>query len=255
MKNYILYAPGNTAACRVARRELIQRGIFIAPEPAQNVSHLLLSVPSFESDGRIRGGGILEHILADLPESVTVIGGNLKHPQLETYPCIDLLRDDGYVAQNAAITADCAIRVASQQLTVVWEGCPVLIVGWGRIGKCLAALLKAMGARVSVACRKESDRAIAQALGYSAENTQRLSRNLCPYRVIFNTVPAPVLDREQLQYCQPGCIKIDLASQPGMIDDDVICARGLPGKMAPESSGILIAKTVIRLLSESEVIL
>ena len=32
----------------------------------------------------------------------------------------------------------------------------------------------------------------------------------------------------------------------------VIWARGLPGKDAPESSGILIAKTIIRLLERKE---
>ena len=42
-------------------------------------------------------------------------------------------------------------------------------------------------------------------------------------------------------------MKIDLASVKGMEGGDVIWARGLPGKDAPESSGVLIGKTVLRL--------
>ena len=40
---------------------------------------------------------------------------------------------------------------------------------------------------------------------------------------------------------------IDLASKPGMGGENVIVARGLPGKMQPEQSGQLIAETFMRL--------
>ena len=43
--------------------------------------------------------------------------------------------------------------------------CKVLVIGWGRIGKCLAALLKGLEADVTVVARKETDRAILHALG------------------------------------------------------------------------------------------
>lgn len=253
MKNNILYVPGSSAVCRVTRRELIQRGVAIEDQPSRSVTHLLLPVPSFEADGRIRGGGILEHVLADLPDDVKVIGGNLNHPALDGYHKVDLLRDARYVARNAAITADCAIRIAAREIPVIFEDCAVLVVGWGRIGKCLASQLKAMGARVTVACRKESDRAMAEALGYGTEDSGRLLHSLCRYRLIFNTAPSPVLTQAQLAHCREDCVKIDLASQPGIEGENVIRALGLPGKLTPESSGLLIAKTVIRLFAESEV--
>lgn len=253
MNHGILCTAGNTAALRFARQQLYDRGMTVTDLPAPDVTHLLLPVPSFEADGRIKGGGILEHILADLPENITVIGGNLQHPALTGYNTIDLLQDAQYLAKNAAITADCAIRIAGAQLPRVFSGCPVLIVGWGRIGKCLAAQLQAMGARVTVAARKEADRGILRALGFCTEDPARLGHNLMRYRVIFNTVPFPVLSREQICHCQPECILIDLASKKGIDGSNVIWARGLPGKVAPESSGQLIAKTVIRLLAEKEV--
>ena len=253
MNNAIIYTAGNTAALQFARQQLQHRGVRVVETPAPDVTHLLLPVPSFEPDGRIKGGGILAHILADLPENVTVIGGNLGHPSLTGYKTIDLLQDAHYLAQNAAITADCAIRIAGQNLPAVFRNCNVLIIGWGRIGKCLAAQLQAMGTKVAVAARKESDRAIIRALGYCAEDTAQLEQHLMRYRIIFNTVPFPVLNQAQAAHCQPDCILIDLASKLGIESKRVIWARGLPGKDAPESSGTLIAQSVIGLLAKKEV--
>ena len=250
MNHAIICTAGSSAALSTACRHLYERGMTVTDIPAPDVTHLMLPVPSFEEDGRIKGGGILEHILADLPNDVTVIGGNLRHPALKEYKCLDLLRDDLYVAQNAAITADCAIRIAAANLPVVFRNCSVLIIGWGRIGKCLASQLRAMGACVSVAARKNADRATLRALGYCTEDANNLGPSLMRYRVIFNTAPAAVIGKEQLEYCQPECIKIDLASVSGIAGNGVIWARGLPGKDAPESSGLLIANSVIRLLAE-----
>ena len=251
MKNKLLYRAGYSEAIRWACRFLAEKGVAMTDTPNAHVTHLLLPVPSFEHDGRIRGGGILEHILADLPTNITVIGGNLNHPALCGYKTMDLLRDGLYAAQNGSITADCAIRVAGNHLSRVFAGCPILIIGWGRIGKALAAQLKAMGAAVTVAARKESDRQMLLALGYGAENTATLGSGLARYRVIFNTAPAPILEETQTR-CVPECIKIELASQPGIEGPDVIKALGLPGKMAPESAGKLIADTIARLLESEE---
>lgn len=254
MDNIVICAAGSGGAVGYAQKMLEQRGIHIVPKPEADVTHLLLPAPSFESDGRIRGGGVLEHILADLPTDATVIGGNLEHPALGGYRKMDLLQDGLYLAKNAAITADCAIRVAAERLQVVWDGCPVLIIGWGRIGKCLAAQLKAMGAAVTAAARKAGDRDILRALGYDAAEPSALRHGLAKFRVIFNTAPEPVLDEARMRHCRRDCVKIELASKPGIAGRDVISALGLPGKMAPESSGQLMAQSIIRLIAEMEAV-
>lgn len=253
MNGIRIYCAGNTAALSFARENLLQRGYAIALQPAPDVTHLLLPVPSFEPDGRIRGGGIPSNILADLPESITVVGGNIS--SLAQYGCVtvDLLQDPQYVAENAAITADCAIRVARERMCCIWRDCPVLVIGWGRIGKCLADQLRALGADVTVAARKEADLAVLRALGYGAENILHIDPS--HYRVIFNTVPAAVLSQEQCKACDPNSLKIELASRPGIEDPSVISALGLPAKYAPETSGKLIADTFIRLLRRKELML
>ena len=239
----IFYSTGHTAALVHAIRLLHDAGIEFLPCPDRHATHLLLPVPSFDPDGRIKGGGSLEALLWQLPEDVVIIGGALDRPELDKYEKIDLLADPGYVAENAAITAYCAVRLAMQKLPLMLKGCPTLIVGWGRIGKCLARLLRQMDANVTVAARKETDRAMARALGYTAVDTKPLDSR--PYRLIFNTAPQMVLEQ-----CPGYSVKIDLASQPGIGGDDVIWARGLPGKDAPESSGALIAATILHYINK-----
>lgn len=247
MTERVFYAAGNTGALTHAATELKRNGFAFTDSPTQAVTHLLLPVPSFSLSSEE-----LRQVLAGLPKDITVFGGFLDRPELTGYKRFDLLEDEIYLAKNAQITAHCAVTVAAERLPVTMEGCQVLILGWGRIGKCLAALLKAMDAEVTVAARKETDRAILNALGYGAEDIAALSYILRRYRVIFNTVPYPVLSEDQLTHCRPDCLKIELASKPGIAGNDVIQARGLPGKMAPESSGKLIARTILRICAQKE---
>lgn len=158
---------------------------------------------------------------------------------------MDLLKDEGYLAENAAITADCALRLAGPLLQTTYRACPVLILGWGRIGKCLGQMLKALGAEVTVAARKEADRAMLRALGYRAVDFSQVPGLLPEVGLLYNTVPAKVMECDETR-----CIKIDLASVPGLWGGDVIYARGLPGIHAPEAAGALIAKTILKNLKE-----
>lgn len=249
MDSIRIFPVGNTDACRHAAGVLEKEGIALVDHPSPDVTHLLLDVPSFRADGALRGGGDVESLLRMLPPSVTVVGGNLKHPALAGYKTLDLLQDARYLAANAAITADCALQVAAPLMAATFTDSPALIIGWGRIGKCLARLLKAIGTEVTVAARKETDRAMLQALGYATADTAKLAGLLPRFRLIFNTAPEMVLSEANLALCR-NCVKIDLASKPGMEGSDVVQARGLPGIHAPESSGKLIAETFLRLSGE-----
>lgn len=246
MDNMLIFPVGSTKASQYAAKFLKDSGVPLIDHPSPEVTHLMLDVPSFQPDGTLRGGGQIESTLEMLPSGVTVLGGNLNHPALSGYHTLDLLKDAAYTAANAAITADCALRVAGEKLPLVFTDCPVLVIGWGRIGKCLGQKLKALGAKVTIAARKESDRAITAALGYITLDTAGLEDRLSGFRLIFSTVPELILTEAALSHCG-NCVKIDLASKPGIMGGDVIWAKGLPGIRAPESSGKLIAETVFRL--------
>ena len=102
-----------------------------------------------------------------------------------------------------------------------------------------------MGADVTIAARSTAHRAMVHALGYHAEAIDGLEPS--HYRLIYNTIPHPVLNWEQMSLCREDCVKIELASKDGMEGEDIITARGLPGIHMPESSGKLIAETFLRL--------
>lgn len=249
MGSILIYPKGTTAACVCSAAALDKAGIPTVDHPSPEVTHLLLDVPSFSGDGTLRGGGSLTELLDRLPDSVTVIGGKLDHPALAGHATMDLLQNPEYVAENAAITADCAIRIAGSLLPVTFREAPALVLGWGRIGKCLAKLLTRLGCPVTVGARNPADRAMVAALGGKAVEIGEIPGILPETRLLFNTVPASILGSELLDHF-PRCVKIDLASIPGLIGSDVVYARGLPGQYAPESSGGLIARRVLHFIEE-----
>ena len=229
MREIRVFPMGDGRAIEFAAQILKSKGVYVAKSLNESVTHVLLDVPTKEA------------ALSKIPADVTVFGGNLD--ALEHPSKVDLLREEQYLSENAAITADCALRLLGDRLPVAFRGCPILIIGWGRIGKCLASMLKALDAEVSVAARKPSDLGMLTALGYGAVAME----NICPtqYRAIVNTAPAQVLgDGEEI------CVKIDLASKLGLMGENVLWARGLPGKMLPEESGACIARGVLRHLEE-----
>lgn len=237
MKQPVFCTAGDTAALRNARNFLQKLGYTVSAEPSAAVTHLLLPVPSLEADGTIKGGQRLEDSLKTLPEDVTVLGGNL--PIL---PCrqVDFLQDEFYLGENAAITAQCTVRLILQHRDMI-SGSAALIIGWGRIGKRLAPMLKELGADVTVAARKQADLTAASELGYGT--IEAATWNAQRYDMIINTAPAPIMDQQE---ARADALLIDLASVKGIAGDRVIWARGLPNKEAPDASGILIAKTALR---------
>ena len=236
----LLYPVGISDSCRYASECLERAGISLTDHPSPEITHLLLDVPCLQEDSKLKG------LLRMLPATVTVIGGRLEPEFLDGYQKIDLLSDPFYLARNAAITAECAVRLAAPYLKTICADSPALILGWGRIGKCLARLLAAMGCPVTVAARKETDRAMLEALGYRAVEFSRIPDALRDCRILFNTVPELTLHSSPDLW--KNILAFDLASEPGLKGNTFIPARGLPGKYAPESSGRLIAETICRII-------
>lgn len=247
MNRNTVFQAGSTRACRFAGEYLRQLGVAVTDTPKSNVRYVLLDVPSFNSGGQLRSGGELPDVLRQLPEEILICGGNLCHQALDGYETVDFLRDEVYLCENAYITAECALDTALPYLNRTLRGCPVLIIGWGRIGKCLGQLLQSLGADVTIAARNPCQRAMIRALGYDAVDMESIPQSLPHFRLLYNTVPCPILTGEQMAFCREDCVKIELASKDGMEGDDIIIARGLPGIHMPESSGELIAKTFLRL--------
>lgn len=233
MKDILIYIPYPSPALNFAAAQLEKWGFSVTAHLCPQVTHMLLGVPASNMPTPDQ-----------VPAGVTVMGGNLGDAP---YRCIDFLQDEQYLSDNAAITAHCAIKLAMQQLPVTLAGCKTLLIGWGRISKHLAPLLSDLGADVTVASRSEAGRCTLKALGYGTVETERIVPDT--YRLIINTAPGPVLDGSQ---CARNAVLMDLASKKGICGAQVIWARGLPGKETPESSGVLIARTVVGYLGKEK---
>ena len=232
--------PIQRGAMEYAVQILQAKGYQISQFPSGESLHLLLPVPSFPD-----GWDYLNPMLESLPKEVTVYGGFLNVPPLIGYKRVDFLADPYYLAKNATITAECTIEIVENILHQNVSGHSVLILGWGRIGKCLGKFLQQKGAKITIATRKITDLAMIEALGYHAMPLQDLKPGT---EFIINTIPAMILEK-----VPSDSIAIELASKPGMMGNNIISARGLPGKMRPLESGKLIAETFLRLSSNPEV--
>lgn len=226
-------------AVRYAAGYLQELGIPVTEKCAPDVTHVLLPVPSFSG-----GDEYLAHLLTKLPDNVIVSGGNLNSPLLEGYCAVDFLQDPYYLADNAAITADCALQIVENRTGTELAGKKALILGWGRIGKCLGQRLRDRNANVTIAARKTADLAMIHGLGYGTLAISDTAGETARFDIILNTVPELLLPN---MAAKTDAVILELASKPGMTGDGIINARGLPGKMAPERSGRLIADTFIRL--------
>lgn len=157
---------------------------------------------------------------------------------------------------NAIPTAEGAIRVAMETLPVTLHGARVLIVGFGRLGQALGPRLHNLGSYVSVAARREAQRALATVMGLHSERLEGMKEWIHSYDLIINTVPTMVLGVEELAAMKERAVVIDLASLPGGVDDEsaaalhvnVIHALGLPGKEAPLTAARYLRDTVYHML-------
>lgn len=174
------------------------------------------------------------------------IGQNIRDMALRyNLEIYDFLEDEDMAVLNAIPSAEGAIEVALKSMKKTLHSANSLILGYGRIGKVLANILKGFSSNVYVAARKESDFAWIKAMGYTPLMYGELKNIIGKMDVIFNTVPFLVLD-EELSMVNKECILIDLASKPGGINFpkaeelklETYWALGLPGKVAPKSVAI-----------------
>ena len=207
----------------------------------------------------------VEELLRGLSPGQVVCGGRIP-PELrviaERQKLIlrDYFQREELAVANAVPTAEGAIQIAMEELPTTLYGQRVLVIGFGRLGKVLAHRLHGLGAKVTVSARSYGDLAWIEAYGYQAEHTGQLTGWLSPYDLIINTVPARVLDYPQLVDLKEGCLVIDLASRPGGVNQKaaaqlgvkVIWALSLPGKVAPDSAGVILRDTVYHILQELE---
>ena len=186
-----------------------------------------------------------------------VLAGNID----EKENVFDYVKDECFALENAFFTAQGAIAEATAASEKSLVSSAILLLGFGRISKALLSFLLPVTRDITVCARNDLQRKNASLLGAKTLDFSHLDDHK-HYDFIFNTVPHPILCRNELKSLKDDCTVIDLASFPGGVDNhfasllgvNLVIARGLPGKYFPKSSGELTAKTVIKILKREEII-
>ena len=170
----------------------------------------------------------------------------------------DYYEREDLTTMNAIPTAEGAVKLAIESVPFTLHGSRCMVTGYGRISKLLTKLLSAFGADVTVAARSLRDISLAEAFGFKTVKTGEIEQVISHFDIIFNTVPARIIDERALKKLKDGSLIIDLASPPGGTDFEaaeetganVIWALSLPGKTAPKSAAYIIGETILKMIEE-----
>ncbi len=200
----------------------------------------------------------IAELLSCLKENQIIAGGKLSEDfckKVSQKGCVtyDYYMSERLTVLNAIPTAEGAVAIAVNETTQTLFGSKCVVAGYGRIGKILARLLKSMGAEVTVIARSEQALTWAEADGCHPLPFYNAPRYLGDKDIIFNTVPALWINKNIIDSTKKDVVIIDLASAPGGTDFEyaksvskkVVFALSLPGKVAPETSGNIIADCVL----------
>jgi dipicolinate synthase subunit A len=173
----------------------------------------------------------------------------------------DYMTRDELAVKNAVPTAEGAIEIAMKETPITIHGSKCLVLGYGKVGKILSKFLDGLGAKTYVMARKYADLALIEGHNCYPLTFKETKRMLGEFDIIFNTVPALILAKDELKRVRADALIIDLASKPGGIEFEsakslgirVIWALSLPGKVAPVTAGIIIKDTITNMLAELEV--
>lgn len=233
-----------------------QADCVVLPLPAMTDS-LHISTP--QVDSRLTLEGLMMHMTSNQLICAGMVNKHLESmAEIHQIHLVDYYQREELVVANAVPTAEGAVQIALEKLPVTLWQCPVVVLGFGRVGRITAHRMASIGAKVTVAARKWSDLAWAQTYGYGVVRLDGDYQWLREYSLVINTVPEKLLNQSNLEHLDYTSLVIDLASKPGGVDFDlaeqlgveVVWALALPGKVAPVTAGRILADTLYHILEE-----
>ncbi len=196
----------------------------------------------------------VDKFLGSIPKDALIISAGLSGEGI-----INMSDRDDFAYKNAVPTAEGAIKLAIGSNDKTLADSNILITGFGRVAKLLAHRLFSFSGNITVAVRKAGDMALIESLGMKAIAIDTLAGHLGRFDIIFNTVPQKIFNNITLSAAKEGSVFIELASAQSGFDTEIlkslpvayINAPGLPGKVAPDTAGVIMAETVINILKEN----
>ncbi len=245
--------------CMTAERAISGSNVIILPLPVSKDNiHLSVNDQSFSETKlcdiiKLAQKHGVEYVLGGMiPDETVDYCRSLGIKVFDYYKCEKLQE------KNALPSAEGALMIAMENTDITVLGMNTLVCGYGRIGKKLAYILKRLGARVTVAARRDETLCEAVMGGYDIIKIDSKFEIKDKFDVIFNTVPFVVFTDDVVMKIIGEPIYIEIASKPGGIDLHsaknkgirVIGAPSLPGKYSPVSAGEYIFETISDLLEK-----
>ena len=168
----------------------------------------------------------------------------------------NILKDETFIVKNAYLTAEGALAYVILNTEGTIRQMPVLVLGYGRVGKSVTKLLKDNYSFVSVATDDPTEYAIASIFSDNVHTLQSFRPHIGEFCAIINTIPKMILEGDTLRHADKNCFLLDLASAPGGIDFDTAAemglrfmhALGVPGKVCPKTAGAYIKDIILKRL-------
>lgn len=247
-ENTVYLIPGQDKRSRYIAKALAERGCCVKDCAVAEADVIILPI----------GLKPPQELLELLRPEQHILGGRLDRSLFEGLgvQVSDYYEDPILPYVNAVPTAEGTIEILIQRLPITIQDSRGLILGYGRIGCCLAGKLHLLGSDVTACARKSTDLGRIQAAGLTAAHIGVALPALHQYDYIINTVPAPVFSDKDYEHLRQGCLLVELASSPGGINAnrcralglEYVNAPGLPGKCAPKTAGYAIADAIQRIL-------
>jgi dipicolinate synthase subunit A len=194
-----------------------------------------------------------EHVQA-LPKQCLIFTG-IAHPYLKEICAehkirlFELMSRNDVAIYNSIPTVEGAIMMAIQHTDITLHQSNCIVLGLGRVGLSLARVLHAIGARVHAGVRFSDDYARAFEMGLTPFYIEELPQKVEQADIIFNTVPAKIIDAAVLGKVSHKALIIDLASKPGGVDYHYAEKRGIRAMLAPSLPGLVAPKTAGKILA------
>ena len=124
-------------------------------------------------------------------------------------------QDDELMILRSRAIAEGAIRVAIEHTDVTLHRAKTFLLGLGRSSFTLCEVLLALGADLTVVARNPAQLARAWEMGAEALHLKDLPEAIGAARIIFNTIPARVVDGPMLARTAKDAVIIDMSAPPG----------------------------------------
>lgn len=225
----------------------------------KNSRYLIFPTPVSRLNRHPKIEDMLKHeLITETNNDKTVIGGTFtdkwtQYLQMHEITYFDLMKEEKVAQKNAYITAEATVAEILKYSDYSICGQKIIVCGYGRCGKCVADLLAAIGAKVTVLARSAKARRAARCDGHEAVDFSYGPEEVYGAHTIVNTVPAQVIREPMIQEMHRDTVIIDIASRPGGVDlvaaerreIKVVAALGLPGLYTTKSSAKVFADAII----------